>query len=148
MTDSCMARFQAALRGTPNDRVPIIPMIGGWPAANFSDVPLSKLAHDPKRIANAQVRAMETVGHDAFFAYADPLYIPEAFGCTVRFTETGLLVDALPHTITSSVWIFLNQGIWCPRLCWEGPWILSIHCSWARENRWWKTPCIVFAPAA
>jgi uroporphyrinogen-III decarboxylase len=77
-------------------------MIGGWAAANFSDVPLSKLAHDPKRIADAQVRAMETVGHDAFFAYADPLYIPEAFGCTVRFTETGPLVDALPHTITSS----------------------------------------------
>jgi len=102
VTDSCMGRFQDALRGTPNDRVPIIPMIGGWAAANFSDVPLSKLAQDPKRIADAQVRAMETVGHDAFFAYADPLYIPEAFGCRVRFTETGPLVDALPHTITSS----------------------------------------------
>ena len=72
MTDSCMVRLQASLRGTPNDRVPIIPMIGGWAAANFSDVPLSKLAYDPKRIANAQVRAMEAVGHDAFFAYADP----------------------------------------------------------------------------
>jgi len=101
MTDSCMGRFQDALRGTPNDRVPIIPMIGGWAAANFSDVPLSKLAQDPKRIADAQVRAMETVGHDAFFAYADPLYIPEAFGCRVRFTETGPLVDALPHSIHS-----------------------------------------------
>ena len=102
MTDSCMVRLQAALRGTPNDRLPIIPMIGGWAAANFSDVPLSKLAQDPKRIVDAQVRAMETVGHDAFFAYADPLYIPEAFGCTVRFTETAPLVDALPHTIKSS----------------------------------------------
>ena len=101
MTDSCMGRFQDALRGTPNDRVPIIPMIGGWAAANFSDVPLSKLAQDPKRIADAQVRAMETVGHDAFFAYADPLYIPEAFGCRVRFTEIGPLVDALPHAINS-----------------------------------------------
>lgn len=96
-----MARFQDALRGIPNDRVPIIPMIGGWAAANFSDVPLSKLAQDPKRIVDVQVRAMEAVGYDAFFAYADPLYIPEAFGCTVRFTETGPLVDALPDTITS-----------------------------------------------
>ena len=95
-----MARFQDALRGTPNDRVPIIPMIGGWAAINFSDVPFSKHAQDAKRIVDAQVRAMETIGHDAFFPYADPLYIPEAFGCTVRYTETGPLVDALPHIIT------------------------------------------------
>ena len=44
---------------------------------------------------------METVGHDAFSAYADPLYIPEAFGCMVLYTETGSLADSLPHTITS-----------------------------------------------
>jgi MtaA/CmuA family methyltransferase len=102
VTDSCMTRFQDALRGRPNDRVPIIPMIGGWAAVNFSDVPFSKHARDSKRIVDAQVRAMETVGHDAFFAYADPLYIPEAFGCTVRYTDTGPLVDALPHTIASA----------------------------------------------
>jgi len=95
-----MARFQDALRGTPNDRVPIIPMIGGWAAINFSDVPFSKHAQDAKRIVDAQIRAMETIGYDAFFAYADPLYIPEAFGCTVRYTDTGPLVDALPHIIT------------------------------------------------
>jgi MtaA/CmuA family methyltransferase len=44
---------------------------------------------------------MESVGYDAFFAYADPLYIPQAFGCNVRFLETGPLADPLPLSITS-----------------------------------------------
>jgi MtaA/CmuA family methyltransferase len=100
MTYSALERFHDALKGEPQDRVPIFPMIAAWAAANFSDSPPAKLAREPQRVVDAQIRAMETVGHDAFFAYADPLYIPQAFGCDVRFLETGPLSVPLPLTIT------------------------------------------------
>ena len=40
------------------------------------------------------------MGYDCLYPHSDPLYIPEAFGCTVRFPETGPLADPLPLTIT------------------------------------------------
>lgn len=101
MTYTAMNRFEDSIRGTPRDRVPIIPMIAGWAAANFSDTPLQELAKDPEGIAEVQIRARETVGYDAFFAYADPLYIPEAFGCKVRYAQTGPIVDQLSLRIES-----------------------------------------------
>jgi MtaA/CmuA family methyltransferase len=101
MPYSAMERFNDALLGRPKDHVPIFPLISGWAAANFSDSPLSKLALDPKAIVDLQIRAKESMGYDALWAYADPLYIPEAFGCGVRFLETGPLVDPLPMTVTS-----------------------------------------------
>jgi MtaA/CmuA family methyltransferase len=75
-------------------------MIAAWAAVNFSDSPPARLAREPRRVVDAQIKAMESVGYDAFFAYADPLYIPQAFGCNVRFLETGPLSDPLPLTIT------------------------------------------------
>jgi MtaA/CmuA family methyltransferase len=101
MTYSAMERFNDALNGETRDRVPFFPMIAGWAAANFSDSSPSKVALEPKLIVDAQVRALEAMGYDALYAYADPLYIPEAFGCRVRFLETGPLVDPLPLTIDS-----------------------------------------------
>jgi len=101
MTYSAMDRFNDALLGKPKDHVPLFPMIAGWAAANFSDLPLSKLALEPKGIVAGQIRAKESMGYDALWAYADPLYIPEAFGCRVRFLETGPLADPLPLRITS-----------------------------------------------
>ena len=101
MPYSAMDRFNDALLGEPKDHVPLFPMIAGWAAANFSDLPPSKLALDPKGIVDVQIRAKESMGYDALWAYADPLYIPEAFGCKVRFLETGPLVDPLPMTVTS-----------------------------------------------
>lgn len=100
MTYSALERFQDALKGQPKDHVPIFPMIAAWAAANFSDSPPAKLAQDPQRVVDAQIRAMEAVGYDAFYAYANPLYIPHAFGCNVRFLETGPLADPLPLAIT------------------------------------------------
>jgi MtaA/CmuA family methyltransferase len=100
MTYSALERFQDALKGEPKDRVPVFPMIAAWAAINFSDSPPAKLANDPQRVVEAQIRAMEAVGYDAFYAYADPLYIPQAFGCNVRFLETGPLADPLPLSIT------------------------------------------------
>jgi MtaA/CmuA family methyltransferase len=100
MTYSALERFHDALKGEPRDRVPIFPMIAAWAAVNFSDSPPARLAREPRRVVDAQIKAMESVGYDAFFAYADPLYIPQAFGCNVRFLETGPLSDPLPLTIT------------------------------------------------
>jgi MtaA/CmuA family methyltransferase len=100
MTYSTLERFHDAIKGAPKDRAPIFPMIAAWAAVNFSDSPPAELARKPQRVIDAQIKAMETVGYDAFYAYADPLYIPEAFGCNVRFLETGPLADPLPLTIT------------------------------------------------
>jgi MtaA/CmuA family methyltransferase len=101
MTYSALERFHDALKGEPKDRVPIFPMIAAWAAANFSDSPPAQLAREPQRVVDAQIRAMEAVGYDAFFAYADPMYIPQTYGCNVRFLETGPIVDPLPLSITS-----------------------------------------------
>ena len=100
MTYSALERFQDAIKGKPKDHVPIFPMIAAWAAVNFSDSPPAKLARDPQLVVDAQIRAMEAVGYDAFYAYANPLYIPQAFGCSVRFLETGPLADPLPLSIT------------------------------------------------
>jgi MtaA/CmuA family methyltransferase len=101
MPYSAMDRFNDALSGEPRDHVPLFPMIAGWAAVNFSDLPLAKLALDPKGIVDVQIRAKESVGYDALWAYADPLYIPEAFGCRVRFLDTGPLADPISLKIAS-----------------------------------------------
>jgi len=101
MTYTATKRFEDALKGVPEDRIPIVPLVGGWAAKNFSDFPLSKTAQDAQLIAGVQIRAMETVGYDAFFAYADALYVPEAFGCTIRFADTGPVAEPLPFSIDS-----------------------------------------------
>jgi MtaA/CmuA family methyltransferase len=100
MTYSTLERFHDSINGAPKDRVPIFPMTAAWAAVNFSDSPPAELARKPQRVVDAQIRAMEAVGYDAFYAYADPLYIPEAFGCNVRFLQTGPLADPLPLKIT------------------------------------------------
>ncbi|MGD9042965.1 MAG: uroporphyrinogen decarboxylase family protein [Desulfobacterales bacterium] len=100
MTYSALERFHDALKGEPQDRVPIFPMNAAWAAVNFSDSSPAELAKEPQSVVETQIRAMEAVGYDAFFAYADPLYIPQAFGCKVRFLETGPLSDPLPLAIT------------------------------------------------
>ncbi len=98
---SAMDRFNDALLGEPEDHVPIFPMIAGWAAANFSDLPPSELAHEPQAIVDMQIRAQKALEYDALWAYTDPLYIPEAFGCGVRYLDTGPLADPLPLIITS-----------------------------------------------
>jgi len=100
MTYTAMSRLRDTLRGAPKDRVPIIPMVSAWAAANFSDVPFPTLARDSKHIVDAQIRAREAVGYDAFFGYAESSPVSEAFGCKVRFTEIGSVFEALPLTMT------------------------------------------------
>lgn len=99
MSYTAMDRFRDCLEGEPRDRVPIFPMCAGWVAAHFSEHPLPRVASDPKLLADAQIKAIETLGHDALYSYVDPLYIPEAFGCKVRYLTTGPILDPLPLKI-------------------------------------------------
>jgi MtaA/CmuA family methyltransferase len=98
MSYSAIQRFHDALKGKPKDRVPLFPMTAGWAVANFSDASLSKVASDSKLIARAQIRAREAAGYDALFAYANALFVPAAFGCRVRFPETGPISDPIPFS--------------------------------------------------
>jgi len=98
MSYSPIERFHDALRGKPRDRVPLFPMTAAWAAANFSDAAPSRLASDARLIVQAQIRAREAAGYDPFFAYANALYVPGAFGCNVRFLSTGPISDPLPFT--------------------------------------------------
>jgi len=101
MSYSPIERFHDALEGKPRDRVPLFPMTAGWAAANFSDGPPSRLASDARLIVQAQIRAREAAGYDPFFAYANALYVPGAFGCNVRFLSTGPISDPLPFTFST-----------------------------------------------
>lgn len=90
-----MQRFINALEGKTDGRVPVFPLVAGWAAANFSPFPLGEVARDADKLAAAQITARDAAGYDPVYAYVDPLYVPEAFGCRVRFLPTGPLLDPL-----------------------------------------------------
>jgi MtaA/CmuA family methyltransferase len=94
-----MQRFRDALAGRPKDRVPVFAGTSLWAASNFPEASFQEIASDPDLIVRAQMWAVERIGSDALYPSADPLTIAEAFGCTVRFLETGPLVDPLPISI-------------------------------------------------
>ncbi|MBW1998281.1 MAG: uroporphyrinogen decarboxylase family protein [Deltaproteobacteria bacterium] len=96
-----MDRLMDTLNGEPRDRVPILPMVSGWSATNFSDLPVSRLAFEPKLVVEAKIRAREAMGYDAFFAYAEPSPIYDAFGCKVHFRDKGPIMDSLDIRVTS-----------------------------------------------
>ena len=79
--------------------VPAIPTVGGW-VARFSGIPLKTLIYDAEAMAKAHIEAQKAVGYDALFAYIDPLYIPEAFGCSIGFISSGA-ADAVPLDLQS-----------------------------------------------
>jgi MtaA/CmuA family methyltransferase len=70
------------------EHIPVIPMVSGW-VGKFSGIPLKTLIYDEEAIVRTQLDGQRTVGYDVLFAYIDPLYIPEAFGCTISFMSTG-----------------------------------------------------------
>lgn len=88
-------RFSAALQGGSADSVPVLPLLAGWAARRFSENSPAATGSDSDRIAAVQIKARETLDHDGLFAYLDPLYIPEAFGCRVRLTASGPLAEPL-----------------------------------------------------
>lgn len=96
---SSWMRFRDALKGQPQDRVPVLAGISLWAASNYPGASFQEIACDPELIGKAQLWAREQTGIDALYPSADPLSIAEAFGCKVRFLDTGALVDPLPMSI-------------------------------------------------
>ncbi len=86
--------FRKAMRLEEVEQVPIIPMVSGW-IANFSGIPLKKLIYDGEAMVQAQINAQKAINYDALFAYIDPLFVPEAFGCSIDYLSSGA-VEALP----------------------------------------------------
>lgn len=86
--------FKKAIALEEVEQVPVIPTVGSW-VGRFSGIPLTSLLYDARAMVKAQIEAQEVLGHDALFAYIDSLYIPEAFGCPLRFLSSGG-VDVLP----------------------------------------------------
>jgi uroporphyrinogen-III decarboxylase len=76
------------------EEVPAIPSVSGW-VAKFSGIPLKELLYDSTAIVKAQTEAQRAVGYDALFAYIDPLYVPEAFGCPLLLRSSGADVSPL-----------------------------------------------------
>ncbi len=76
------------------EQVPAIPTVSGW-VARFSGIPLKTLIYDADAMVKAHLDAQKALNYDALFAYIDPLYIPEAFGCQVAFLSSGG-ADAVP----------------------------------------------------
>jgi MtaA/CmuA family methyltransferase len=91
--------FRKAMALEVVGQVPVIPTVGGW-VARFSGIPLKTLIYSAEAIAKAQIDAQKAIGYDALFAYIDPLYIPEAFGCTINFLASGA-ADAVPLDLQS-----------------------------------------------
>ena len=96
-----MDRLQDTLKGRPKDRVPVFAGVSLWAATNFPGASFREIASDPELIFKAQVWARDLIGTDALYPLADPLFIAEAFGCEVRFSQTGPIVDPLPLSIKS-----------------------------------------------
>jgi [methyl-Co(III) methanol-specific corrinoid protein]:coenzyme M methyltransferase len=95
MVCSPSQRFSAALQRGPADSVPVLPLLAGWAARHFSEDSVLGTGSDSDRIAAVQLRAREALDHDGLFAYLDPLYVPEAFGCRIRLSASGLLAEPL-----------------------------------------------------
>lgn len=101
MAYSDMQRFMDVIQGRRVDRVPVLPLNALWVASNFPDREFAEVASDPRLLSEAQVWARELLGYDWLDPHADPLYIPEAFGCKVRFLPTGPIIDPVPTAVRS-----------------------------------------------
>lgn len=101
MTYSAIQRFKDTVSGYPKDRYPILPLIGGWAAANFSEKTPYEVTQKTSEMVKSQISSTEKMGYDAYYAYVDPLFIPEAFGCLIRFRKTGPLVVPLEHQFST-----------------------------------------------
>ena len=95
MNYTAFDRFKDALKGRPRDRVPVLGGNSLWAATNFPEASYKEIASDPDLIVKSQLWAHDLIGIDALYPAPDALFIAEAFGCGIRFSETGPLVDPL-----------------------------------------------------
>ena len=90
-------RFLAAARREPPDVVPAAPYAGNFGSA-VSGVPISEYNTDASKMAAAQIRSWELVGHDVVVAQSDNYYIAEGYGCVIEQP-----FDSTPHLVTPAV---------------------------------------------
>lgn len=99
MSYNSLIRFKDTLKGQPKDHAPVWPMMAGWVAANYASGSMSDLFQKPDLVVKAQIEAHRDLDWDVLFSYADPLYVPEAFGCRCRLLDTGPIVNSLDITL-------------------------------------------------
>lgn len=88
MTSRKIVSFKKVMAFEEVEEVPAIPSVGGW-VAKFSGAPLKELLFNAEAIVRAQIKAQKAVEYDALFAYIDPLYVAESFGCPLVFRSSG-----------------------------------------------------------
>jgi uroporphyrinogen decarboxylase len=72
-------RALAAFRGEPQDRVPVVPIVG-QAGAVFCGVPIREHAHNPQTLARCQVECARRFGYDGVYIAADTWVNAEAVG--------------------------------------------------------------------
>jgi MtaA/CmuA family methyltransferase len=72
-------RALAAFRGEPQDRVPVIPIVG-QAAAGLCGVSIREHAHDPRTLARCQIECARRFGYDGVYIAADTWVNAEAAG--------------------------------------------------------------------
>lgn len=101
--------FRAALAGESAERPPVFFTGGAW-VGRISGLPAHRLFNDSAALVEAQKSVHGLVGQDALLAYFDALFIPEAYGCELRFLETGPLVRPLPFSRIADLGPSMDEG--------------------------------------
>jgi MtaA/CmuA family methyltransferase len=88
-----MEKIKGMVSKNEPSEIPIIPFMSIW-AANFYGIEYDKIIKNPRYIAHAHIKAFETIGYDALFTYCDIVYFAEAFGCRIKVTSLGAVVES------------------------------------------------------
>lgn len=80
------------LNGKSPERVPVLIPTGSI-GVHHSGLSPREIRRDGKSLGEAQVKFQRRVGGDATSVYYDANYIPEAFGCRIKFTRFGPVIS-------------------------------------------------------
>lgn len=80
------------LEKEPPDRVPVLIPTGSI-AIKYSGESPQNIRSDGKKLASAQIGFQKKIDADAVSVYYDANYIPEAFGCQIKFTRFGPVIQ-------------------------------------------------------
>jgi uroporphyrinogen decarboxylase len=86
-------KIRIMLNTNDPSEIPIIPFMSIW-AANFFGIDYDKIIKNPKHIANAHIKAFEIINYDVLYTYCDIVYLAEAFGCRIKVTPSGAVVES------------------------------------------------------
>ena len=86
-------RVLAAAIGKEPDILPVAPYMGNH-GARVAGEKLRNYYTNPRKLAEAQLKAWEIYGQDVIVAQSDNYYMAEAFGCRVKYHE-----NSTPHCL-------------------------------------------------